>query len=221
MLLQIVFTAAQFIFFKPSPNSVISIHGFYVEIDGVSHQIWDLPQFYVAIIGSTILICFLIYFITRLTVKENVFEYLGLTFKNRTGLIWYLYSAVVLATGILLHELIADKTPIVIQVESYTDKALLVLGAVVFAPFLEELLYRGYLLSRMDTILKGKRRWIPILVSAAFFASFHFQYNPIELLYIFGIGIFLAIMRFKTGSLWLPILFHAVGNLYPVSKILF
>jgi membrane protease YdiL (CAAX protease family) len=220
LLLQIVFTAAQFLFFKPNPDSVINIHGFYVDIDGVSHQIWDLPQFYIAIIGSTIIITVVIYFLTRLISNENTFSYLGFNAIERRHYIWFLYMVIVLTTGILLNEMLLDKTPVIILAETTKDKVLLVLGLVFFAPFLEELLYRGFLLSRMDTILGGKKRWIPIVVSAFFFASFHFQYNPIELTYIFVVGVFLAIMRFKTNTLWLPIIFHFVGNLYPVLNIL-
>ena len=221
LLLQIVLTSILLFFLRPSPDSVINIHGFYVEIDGKTQQIWDLPQFYIAIIGSAIITSVAIFIITRLLTKEPLFPYLGFRPIRKKHVIWFIYSALVLSFGIVLNELLSDKTVVEISANGMTEKVLLGLGLGIFGPFIEELLYRGFLLSRMNSILVEKYHWISILVTAFFFSAFHFQYNPIELVYIFAIGLFLSLMRLRTGSLWFPIIFHCIGNLYPVSKILF
>jgi membrane protease YdiL (CAAX protease family) len=126
----------------------------------------------------------------------------------------------VLLIGVLLREYVIVTSEIVISAEGLTEKLLIVLGLGVFGPIFEEILYRGFLLERMDDILKNKHRWVTIITTALLFAVFHFQYNPVELLYVFSIGAFLALMKFRTGSIWFPVIFHMVGNLYAVFSII-
>jgi len=219
LLLQLLLTTLQFFFFG-DPNQSVTIQGFYVHIDDVPYQIWDLPQFHIAMIVSAITILALIYFVLRLTIKSGVFSYLGFVPIRRKDLIWFLYSFLILIGGILLRESATNTSSILITANGMAEKILLILGLGIFGPLLEEVMYRGYLLGRMDQILANKHRWITVVVTAVLFSAFHFQYNVFELLYIFGIGVFLAMMRFKTGSIWFPIVFHVAGNLYAVFRLM-
>gem|GEM_PF-1750931 len=219
LLLQLLLTTLQF-FFLGDPNQSVTLQGFYVHIDDVPHQIWDLPQFHIAMIVSAITILVLIYFFLKLTIRSGVFSFLGFVRVRSKDRIWLLYSIFILICGILLREYAANTSEILITVDSTTEKILVILGLGIFGPLLEEVMYRGYLLGKMDHILASKHRWITIIATAAIFAAFHFQYNIFELLYIFGIGAFLAIMRFKTGSIWFPIVFHVAGNLYAVFRLI-
>jgi membrane protease YdiL (CAAX protease family) len=219
LLLQLLFTVLQFFFFA-DPDQSITIQGFYVVIDGIQHQIWDLPQFHIAIILSSVIILGLIYLTVKLLVKAGPIQYLGFSRIQREHHLWLFYSAVVLIFGIVLREFVIDTSDIIISADGLPEKILVVLGLGIFGPVFEETLYRGFLLVRMDDILKSKHRWITIVTTALLFSVFHFQYNPIELIYVFGIGVFLALMRFKTGSIWFPIIFHVVGNLYAVFGLI-
>ena len=91
-----------------------------------------------------------------------------------------------------------------------------VLALVVFAPFAEEVLFRGFLYT-------GLRRRLTFAVStiltSLLFGAAHLLGNEqgASLLWIAGIdtmvlSIILCVLREKTGRLWAPMLLHAVKN---------
>jgi membrane protease YdiL (CAAX protease family) len=79
---------------------------------------------------------------------------------------------------------------------------------VVAAPMVEEMVFRGF-------ILTGLRRRLPFwpaaLISSALFGLAHFQLNVS--LYTFGLALVLAWLYKKSGSLWPPIILHGLKNL--------
>ena len=219
LLLQLLFTALEFLFFA-DPQQSITLQGFNVVIDGVDHQIWDLPEFHISIILSSIVVIGLTWLTMKFVMKGSPFQNLGFLPIRREHSIWFLFSLIVLCGGILLREYVIGSTEILISANSDVEKLLIFLGLAIFGPLLEEVLYRGYLQARMDAILNNKYPWISIVITAALFSAFHFQYAVLEMLYIFGIGVFLSLMKYKTGSLWFPIVFHVVGNAYAVMLLL-
>lgn len=93
------------------------------------------------------------------------------------------------------------------------DLAVLALLVGIVVPIGEELLFRGYLQTRL------KERWgskSAILISALVFALFHL--DVIQSTYTFFIGLLLAVVADKTKSIRLPILIHMINN--TVSLIL-
>ncbi|MCK4408829.1 MAG: CPBP family intramembrane metalloprotease [Candidatus Eisenbacteria sp.] len=90
----------------------------------------------------------------------------------------------------------------------------------------EELMFRGYILQRLND-RAGKT--VSILVSSIIFAVMHGLNPGADAFGIFntvGIGAILCVLYFRTGSLWMPIGFHtawnfSLGYLYslPVSGI--
>ncbi|MCL1819472.1 MAG: CPBP family intramembrane metalloprotease [Oscillospiraceae bacterium] len=71
----------------------------------------------------------------------------------------------------------------------------------------EEILHRGLILSTFGGI---KKTWLKVLVMAVIFGIFHwhiFRFMPTAIL---GAG--LTYMAIKTGSLWMPMLFHFINN---------
>jgi len=84
--------------------------------------------------------------------------------------------------------------------------AVIVLGGIV-VPASEEFLFRGllypWLRSRLGIVVAA-------LISASFFSLLHL--HPAILAPIFFLGIVLALLREYSGSLWPPILFHAIHN---------
>jgi membrane protease YdiL (CAAX protease family) len=80
-----------------------------------------------------------------------------------------------------------------------------------FAPLFEEILFRGAMFSAFA------RRWgilSALVVPNILWAGVHLQYEePLLFLWIAVMGILLSIIRFKSGSLYLPLSLHGAHNL--------
>lgn len=108
---------------------------------------------------------------------------------------------------------VSHETLVVLR-EAFSVELLLtiVLSAVVMAPLLEELLFRGVLQTSLMRLLKGQR-WIAILISAAVFSAIHGWVVPTQALVpLLVLGIAWGYLYERTGSLLAPILAHAVFN---------
>jgi len=92
---------------------------------------------------------------------------------------------------------------------------LAVLNAVVIAAVCEEALFRGFLLRGLKRVIGGDAA---IIVSAALFALGHDSY--LALLPIFSFGLILGYVYDRTGSLWVPIGFHAAFNAFTMTILL-
>ncbi len=88
-------------------------------------------------------------------------------------------------------------------------------GAVLVAPFCEEIFFRGYL---FGGLLRGMRVWQAVLVSALLFAVAHGDIGSFVLLFV--IGIVLAVMRWRLGSIWPGMAVHALNNAFAAITIL-
>ena len=82
------------------------------------------------------------------------------------------------------------------------------LALVVVAPLFEEWICRGFL---FGSLRERFGLWSSCLLSALFFAIMHLQ--PASVLNAFFMGLVLAYLYACTGSIWSPILLHAVNNL--------
>ncbi len=220
ILLQIVCTALALLTFNNSGKS-IDLNGLNVTIDNTPYQIWDLPEFYMATIVSSTIIGIMILLTTKLIMYQDPYGFLGFKKIKREHYKWLIYGAIILGVGTLLLEIFDLKPTVLITANTITKKSLLVLGLVVFAPVFEELLFRGFLLSRMSILLSEKKQWVAIFITSLLFAVLHLQYNLIIMAYIFLIGLFMSTMKLKTGNLWLSIIFHITGNLIAAVPILF
>lgn len=80
------------------------------------------------------------------------------------------------------------------------------LMAVVAAPFFEEVIFRGIMCKSMARFNKG----FAVIFSALLFGIAHM--NLYQGIPAFGMGIILAFVYLRSGSLWVPILMHAVNN---------
>jgi len=84
----------------------------------------------------------------------------------------------------------------------------LILIAVVAAPLIEEILFRGIVFRSIRKVIPG---WVPIILSAAMFGAYHM--NMVQAVYATFMGIVAAIIYEKTNNLMYPILVHAANNL--------
>ncbi|MGH2518011.1 MAG: CPBP family glutamic-type intramembrane protease [Ktedonobacterales bacterium] len=81
------------------------------------------------------------------------------------------------------------------------------IGAVFIAPFCEEIFFRGFafagLLHRMPV-------WTAVLLSALLFGAAHGDAGSFALLFV--IGLVLAVVRWRTGSIWPGMALHMANN---------
>lgn len=86
-------------------------------------------------------------------------------------------------------------------------------GAILAAPILEEVFYRGLVQSALLDVVGPAKRWTAILISAALFASAHLsvaQWQTLPGLMVFGVV--LGWLYEKTGSLLPSIFTHMLFN---------
>lgn len=82
------------------------------------------------------------------------------------------------------------------------------LAICIFAPLVEELIFRGAVLK---ALLEGMHNhWAAIVLSAALFALVHF--NPVQMPHAFCLGLLLGWMYYRTGSVIPGIAVHWVNN---------
>lgn len=90
---------------------------------------------------------------------------------------------------------------------SSTSTALLLAVIGVLAPFLEETVFRGFLLTSLT-------KWMPtsaaVILSAGAFALAHF--TPGEIPQLFALGVVLGFAYSKSGNLLTPIVIHGLWN---------
>ena len=87
------------------------------------------------------------------------------------------------------------------------------LGAVITVPIAEELLFRGYLMSRLakrEVALEGKIEfgWVPFVASSVLFGLLHSNW-------IAGIaaGLVYGLVRYRGKSIWDAVIAHGFTNL--------
>lgn len=103
------------------------------------------------------------------------------------------------------------------QLQSYTSATAegilpaMLFAAIVVAPAGEEVLFRGFLFRGFART--ERQVWPAIVVISLLWAALHIQYDWTGLLQIFFIGLFLGWVRWRSGSLWLTFVLHALFNL--------
>ena len=86
-----------------------------------------------------------------------------------------------------------------------------IVSAVIAAPILEELFFRGMIYKRLRDMINVKAA---VVISALFFGTFHG--NLVQFVYAFIIGLMLAYVYEKFKTIWAPVIFHVGANLISV-----
>jgi membrane protease YdiL (CAAX protease family) len=103
------------------------------------------------------------------------------------------------------------------QVQSYTSAAAegwlvaLWVGTIIVAPAGEETLFRGFLFR--GWVRTERAAWPAIIIISILWAALHVQYDWTGIAQIFVVGLFLGWMRWRSGSMLLTFLLHALFNL--------
>lgn len=89
-----------------------------------------------------------------------------------------------------------------------------VLAVCFLGPIAEELVFRGFLYRRLLPTRLGVTG--TIIVLGVGWAALHYTYTPLVVGILLVDGLLLGTARYKTGSLYVPIVMHIVWNLYAV-----
>lgn len=101
--------------------------------------------------------------------------------------------------------------------ESATWPAFLWIAIIFAAPVQEELLFRGFMWRGLAASRLG---WLGAsLVCSAVWTLLHVQYDWLEMLTIFLLGMILGWLRHRSGSIWLPVMVHSLNNLVATVAI--
>jgi len=87
---------------------------------------------------------------------------------------------------------------------------LLVVALLVAAPVVEEVFFRGFMFKGLTASAVGTVG--AILLTSLLWAGIHLQYDLYGKGVIFAVGLFLGAVRWRTGSITLPVLLHGMMN---------
>jgi uncharacterized protein len=150
--------------------------------------------------------------------QSNLSEYFALHWPSGRDLSFGVIGLVVLiaASDALLYLTGRDLvTPF--QLQSYTTAAAagwllpMLAAAILVAPAGEEAMFRGFLFR--GWVRSSRSAWPAIIVISVLWAMLHIQYDWAGVLQIFVVGLFLGWVRWRSGSLTLTFLLHALFNL--------
>jgi membrane protease YdiL (CAAX protease family) len=165
----------------------------------------------------------LIIFLVRLRKGPTIPEYLGLKAIGPRLLLFWLGIVTLFA---LLAELLAHLAgwPFMpdFMVEAYATAyfpPLFWIALIVAAPLFEEVFFRGFLFEGFQHSRVGAR-------GAVFFTSLawtilHVQYGGYELATIFVLGVIFGIARWKSQSIYPPLVMHSLFNLFAMAQLVF
>jgi hypothetical protein len=150
--------------------------------------------------------------------RADFIGYMGLTWPSRRDVaLGIICLVVMIAVGDALLYLSGRAVVTPFQLQSYvTAKAEgwvvpMAAAAILVAPAGEEIMFRGFLFRGF--IRSPRSAWPGIIVISLLWAGLHLQYDWAGMLQIFIIGLFLGWMRWRSGSLLLTFLLHALFNL--------
>ena len=153
--------------------------------------------------------------VIKLKRGADIRSYLGLKrVSRRTMVVCIAMGCAFLAISDLIN--VALDRPVVPDVMRDTYASgnplwLLWFSIIVVAPLFEEIFFRGFLFRGIE----GSRIGVAgaILITSFTWAIIHIQYDAFEVATIFVLGILLGIVRWRTGSVLVPIALHMVNNL--------
>ncbi|MCX5858857.1 MAG: type II CAAX endopeptidase family protein [Proteobacteria bacterium] len=175
---------------------------------------WMGYFFSLAEVVSVPLAAALIFLFVRLRRGFPVKDYLGLVRPAARDLIKWLVitAAAIVASDIFLYYFSSQVADFMVDVfRTARFWPLLAFVLVAAAPFFEEIFFRGFLFQGIRYSRLGPGG--AVVLCALIWAVIHFQYDLYGMITIFAFGIMLGWARFRSGSVYLPILMHAFINL--------
>ncbi|MCX7984671.1 MAG: CPBP family intramembrane metalloprotease [Bacteroidetes bacterium] len=104
-------------------------------------------------------------------------------------------------------QMILEMTKTIAQAHSIPELFLVLLVVAVMPSIIEECLFRGLVQRTFEYVFSP---FVAAVFSGALFGVFHL--NPFDLVPLVGIGIFLALLRYRSQTIVLPIVAHFLNN---------
>ena len=174
---------------------------------------------YITLIGdlTAAMILYLFYRKDQMHRKEG-FSGTGKAFVWAPPVIWF--SVIILAiaigqflndliNGLHLNDLFTGYSEVSEQAFSGQPVGLMILVVGIIGPICEELMFRGIVFHRLKDWVKPQAA---IVISALLFGIYHG--NVVQFFYATCMGVMLAIIYDKTGTLWISIVAHIAANLW-------
>ncbi len=121
-----------------------------------------------------------------------------------------LYAVVIFVIGLLPESWLNDYAEASASLSQ--TGVLMVIATAVVAPLVEEVVFRGLILSRLRRALPG---WLSVVITALVFGLCHG--HIVWIIYAFALGCVFGLFALKSGSLWpslcAHVLFNAIGQL--------
>lgn len=174
---------------------------------------------YVTLIGdlTAAMILYLFYRKDQMHRKEG-FSGTGKAFVWAPPVIWFSVIILAIATGQFLNDLInglhlndlfTGYSEVSEQAFSGQPVGFMILVVGIIGPICEELMFRGIVFHRLKDWVKPQAA---IAISALLFGIYHG--NVVQFFYATCMGVMLAIIYDKTGTLWISIVAHIAANLW-------
>ena len=174
-----------------------------------------------ATFASAIVCVGLILVIIKIRGRATIAKYLGLRrITKKTILILLAITTGIIVLSDILTLILGKPLNPEFMVNAYNTSiwpALFWIAVVIFAPLFEEVFFRGFLFVGFRQSRIGVVGTIGL--TALIWALMHVQYGVYEITTIFVLGIVLGIIRFKTDSLWSPLLMHVFMNLIATLEV--
>lgn len=183
---------------------------------------WQL----VGVVGMLVTYCGLIWGGWRLYRRINQVTKVKLTGMQRFQWVVGMYFVMILIIGGLsmLNQLIyhqdqtANNQAIINLVkQGPLLKWLFGTSAIIFAPIIEELIFRGLLINLWP---QPQANWLPLVISSIVFSCGHVSSNPISFLIYFAMGMCFAYLYRQTGDLKNSMMIHMINNTLAMGSIL-
>ena len=156
-----------------------------------------------------------VWFVLWILKRRNIdlSENLGLYYFDRRALVYSLVAWLIVYLVLNVYGYVFQIYPPeeFIKLIKATPFLLNFMMVVIGAPIIEELLFRGFLLSQLKHTKLGVNG--SIVLTSLIWTSIHLQYDLLLLVPIFFLGLLLGYLMHKFNSLYLVIIVHAVHNL--------
>lgn len=192
--------------------------GLYIVVSIFSPSVLGLAGLEISIINQVIASSLIFSLIVLFINREKLSKKYWFTSFSRKELIKTLelcLTSIILVNFLLVYlfpKFIDNNMPEIFKEQfeaiASANPLLMLLAIGILAPIAEELLFRGAI---FNLFKDNVGRYIAIIVSSVLFALIHL--NIYQASYTLFIGFFLGIVLLKTGSLWLPIIFHIAYNI--------
>lgn len=168
----------------------------------------------IGIVLGTVAIVFLVCRIKRLPIRET----LGLYIPNiKTCLLWIgLYIPILILIDLAYYRFGKD-----FPVWEYMGYITVIryLKIAVLGPIAEEVVFRGIMFNRISVARPGPI-WA-VIFTAIIFMGAHYSYSPLDMALVLIDGLYFGWVRYKTGSIFIPIILHMLANSIAVAEFLF